>query len=143
MSYSFRLKMQPPTMTAQEHKVSVKGKRPVFYEPQELKATRAKLTAYLTEHVPDTMYTEPVVLFVKWLYQSDTHSHGEWRTSKPDTDNLQKLLKDCMTACRFWKDDALVVKEDIEKRWVNHHPGIYVEIMTIEEYEEGLKWTDD
>ena len=30
--------------------------------------------------------------------------------TKPDTDNLQKLLKDCMTKCGFWKDDAQVVR---------------------------------
>ncbi len=143
MSYRFRLKMQPPTVTAQEHKIDTRGSRPRFYDPPELKETRSKLTAYLSDHAPAMMYHEPLVLYVKWLYQSDTHKHGEWRSSKPDTDNLQKLLKDCMTQARFWKDDALIVKEDVEKRWVNHHPGIYIEIMTVKEYEEMNKWIDE
>ena len=38
-----------------------------------------------------------------------------------------KLLKDCMTLCRFWKDDALVVSEITEKFWADI-PGIYVRI---------------
>ena len=29
------------------------------------------------------------------------HEDGEYRTTRPDTDNLQKLLKDCMTAVGF------------------------------------------
>ena len=143
MSYNFVLKMQPPTVTAQEHKIDMRGKRPRFYDPPELKDAKAKLTAHLSRHVPAMMYHEPLVLFVKWLWESDKHEHGEWRDTKPDTDNLQKLLKDCMTQVGFWKDDALVVKEDVEKRWVNHHPGIYIEIMTAKEYEELGRWTDD
>lgn len=41
------------------------------------------------------------------------------------TDNLQKLLKDVMTDLGFWKDDALVVSEHVEKFWAKV-PGIYV-----------------
>lgn len=44
---------------------------------------------------------------------------------KPDTDNLQKLLKDCMTARGFWKDDAQVASEICEKFWAER-PGIYI-----------------
>ena len=43
---------------------------------------------------------------------------------------LQKLLKDCMTACGFWKDDALVAAEMAEKFWAEI-PGIYVRIEEI------------
>ncbi len=52
---------------------------------------------------------------------------GDWRTSKPDTDNLQKLLKDVMTSLGFWKDDALVCSEICEKFWAAT-PGIYIHI---------------
>lgn len=31
-------------------------------------------------------------------------------TGKPDLDNLVKHLKDCLTATRFWKDDALITE---------------------------------
>ena len=45
--------MDPPTVTAQEHKVIVRNGKPVFFDPPELKAARAKLTAYLSQHRPD------------------------------------------------------------------------------------------
>ncbi|MGN1109503.1 MAG: RusA family crossover junction endodeoxyribonuclease, partial [Oscillospiraceae bacterium] len=50
---------------------------------------------------------------------------------KPDTDNLQKLLKDCMTQLHFWRDDCLVASENVVKYWANK-PGIYVKIEVID-----------
>ena len=138
--YQFRLAMDPPTVTAQEHKVMVKNGKPVFYDPPELKDARAKIMAHLSKHIPAMRITEPVVLDVKWLYPiKGRHRHGEWRATKPDTDNLQKLLKDCMTAAGFWTDDALVVRETVEKRWVEHHPGIYIGIMMAAEYDRQMR----
>ena len=59
------------------------------------------------------------------------HPDGSYRTTKPDTDNLQKLLKDCMTAEHFWTDDALVCSEITEKFWADT-PGIWIHIEPVE-----------
>lgn len=123
--------MIPPTVTAQEHKVNVRNGKPVFYDPAELKAAKQKITAHLSKHSPSAPYTCGVRLIVKWLFPiTGEHSDGEYKTTKPDTDNLQKLLKDCMTKCGFWKDDALVASEIIEKFYASH-PGIYVKVEEI------------
>ena len=53
---------------------------------------------------------------------------GEYKTSRPDTDNLVKLLKDVMTELHFWKDDAQVASEVVEKYWADI-PGIYVKVQ--------------
>lgn len=42
--------MIPPTVTAQEHEVTVRKGKPAFYDPPEVKEARAKLTAYLAKH---------------------------------------------------------------------------------------------
>ena len=123
----FFMAMIPPTVTAQEHKVMVCSGKPVFYDPPDLTAARGKLTAHLMSHAPSEPYTSGVRLTVKWCFPRGRHADGEYRTTKPDTDNLQKLLKDCMTRCRFWKDDALVASEIAEKFWAEV-PGIYVRI---------------
>ena len=104
----------------------VKGK-PVFYEPQELKAARQKLMGHLTKHRPVQPYQEGIRLVVKWCFPKGSHADGEYRITQPDTDNLQKLLKDCMTACGYWKDDALVASEIVEKFWTDL-PGIYIKV---------------
>lgn len=81
------------------------------------------------DNVTDFRYAL-VRLMVKWCFPKGKHADGEYRITKPDTDNLQKLLKDCMTACGFWKDDALVAAEMAEKFWAEI-PGIYVRIEEI------------
>ena len=126
---NFFIAMKPPTATAQEKKVNtVKGK-PVFYDPPAVKAAREKITAYLCEHRPVKPMSGAIELRTLWLFpRGKAHKHGEWRITKPDTDNLQKLLKDCMTKVGFWKDDAQVVREIAEKRWSDEPCGIYIEI---------------
>lgn len=128
----FFIPMKPPTVTHQEHKISVRNGKPIFYEPPELKDARAKLTAHLSQHKPDTPYNVGVRLITKWCFPlKEKHIDGEYRTSKPDTDNLQKLLKDCMTAVGFWTDDALVASEITEKFWATI-PGIFINIEELE-----------
>lgn len=123
----FFMPMIPPTVTHQEHKVAVKNGKPIFYDPPELKEARSKLMAHLAKHKPKKKYECGVRLTVKWLFPKGKHKDGDYKITKPDTDNLQKLLKDCMTACDFWKDDALVASEICEKFWAEVS-GIYVRI---------------
>ena len=99
--------------------------RPIFYEPDELKAARQKLMAHLGEHVPEEPFYCGLRLIVKWCFPKGRHQNGEYRITKPDTDNLQKLLKDCMTQIGFWDDDAQVASEIVEKFWADI-PGIYI-----------------
>lgn len=127
MIMEFFMPMIPPTVTHQEHNVKSVNGKPVFYDGPELKAARQKLVAYLAKHKPQHRYETGVRLFVKWCFPRGRHRDGEYRITKPDTDNLQKLLKDCMTTCGFWKDDALVASEIVEKFWAEI-PGIYIRI---------------
>ncbi len=120
-----------PTITHQEKKVHVVNGTPVFYEPTELKAARMKLQAHLAQHRPATRYASAVRLVTKWCFPvTSGHRNGEYKTSKPDTDNLQKMLKDVMTDLGFWKDDALVASEITEKFWADV-PGIYIKIEEV------------
>lgn len=43
---------------------------------------------------------------------------GGWKTSRPDCDNIIKLVKDSMNSI-VWRDDAQVVSERIEKRYAD------------------------
>ena len=124
----FFMTMVPPTVTHQEKQVHVVNGKPKFYEPQELKVARTKLEAHLAKHKPEKKYTGPVELVSTWCFPvRGKHKDGEPMTNKPDTDNLVKLLKDCMTKVGFWKDDAQVTREIVEKFWADI-PGIYIRI---------------
>lgn len=127
----FFASMIPPTITHQEKKVDVRKGRPIFYDPPELKEARSKLKAYLAPYRPDVPYEDGVRLIVRWCFPlAGAHNDGEYRITKPDTDNLQKMLKDVMTDLHYWKDDALVCSELVEKFWAKH-PGIYIRIEEV------------
>lgn len=125
----FFLAITPPTTTHQQKKVASINGRLRFYEPPKLKAARELLTLHLKLHRPKKPFSAPVRLYVRWCFPRGRHKPG-WKTTRPDTDNLQKLLKDCMTDVGFWKDDALVCSEIVEKFWAEK-PGVFIRVEGI------------
>ena len=133
------LLMNPPTVTAQENQVTVVRNKPVFYKPEKLKEAKKEIIKHLMPFRPAKPYDGPIELHVVWLFpKGKRHKHNEWRISKPDTDNLEKLLKDCMTQVGFWNDDAQVVKEVVEKRWSDEPTGISIQIDTLSKVMEAV-----
>ena len=64
------------------------------------------------------------------------------KITRPDTDNLNKLLKDVMTDMGFWKDDALICTELIMKLY-SDEPGILVDYYTPDMDVDGSWWISD
>ncbi len=130
---NFFIATVPPTATAQEKKVRVQDGKPVFYNPTPVKEARNKLIAHLMVHRPSVPLEGPLALSTVWLFpRGKSHKNGEWRVTRPDTDNLQKLLKDCMTRRGYWTDDAQVVREALEKRWSDEPSAIHIKITELE-----------
>ena len=140
---SFFLPMIPPTITHQEHEFKIVNGKVVVYDPPRLKDARRKFMGCLRDakHRIDGWdfifpLDGPVRLVTKWIWPTgNEHAEGEWKISKPDTDNLIKLFKDCMTRNYFWHDDAQVCSEITEK-FYGQHPGIYVRVELIKPYDD-------
>lgn len=129
----FFMPMIPPSTTFQAKDLAVRNGKPVIYDSAELHAIKAKLRGHLVKYVPDKPITGPVRLLVKWCYPATgKHKPGTWKTTKPDTDNMQKALLDSMTKLGFWKDDAQVASQIVEKFW-SDVPGIFVYITQLED----------
>lgn len=129
----FFMPMIPPTVTFQDKELAVVKGRPIIHDSAQLHAVKAKLRGHLAKHAPVEPIQGPIRIMVKWCYPvTGKHKAGEWKTTKPDTDNLQKALLDCMTKLRFWKDDAQVCSQIVEKFW-SDVPGIFVFINQLEE----------
>lgn len=133
----FFLPMIPPTVTHQEKKISMKRGRQVVYEPPELAKARAKLMGALAPYVPEHPYDGALRLVVKWCFPIIKGTYnGKYKHTKPDTDNLNKMLKDCMESLGFFVNDSRVASEIIEKFWAST-TGIYICLERIHERNGG------
>ncbi len=131
MRIEFFLPMIPPTVTHQEKKIAVKNGKVIVYEPPELAEAREKFRAYLSRHKPEKPFTGALRLVTKWCWPTEGKKNNPtWKTTWPDTDNLIKLFKDCMTAEGFWKNDSIVASEITEKFWADP-AGIFVGIYEL------------
>ena len=129
----FFMPMHPPTVTFQAKELAVVKGRPVLHDSAELHAVKVKLRGHLAKYVPAEPIQGAIRIMVKWCYPvTGKHRNGEWKTTKPDTDNLQKALLDSMTKLGFWKDDAQVASQIVEKFW-SDVPGIFVYITQLED----------
>lgn len=82
-----------PTVTAQERRVRTVNGKPIFYDSPRIKSAKALLVAHLKQHRPPKPYDSGVRLRVSWLFPKGRHKDGEYRITKPDTDNLQKCSR--------------------------------------------------
>ena len=126
----FFLPIPPPRVTHQQKKVAVVHGRPWFYEPQRLQEARQALMLALHPHRPKAPLKGPVGLWVRWQFLRGKHKDGAFKTTRPDLDNMQKLLLDCMTDAGFWLDDAQVCAVRAEKVW-SGIPGIWASVEEI------------
>ena len=107
----FKLKMIPPTATAQQKGERVVGGYIHHYKKKNVMAAEAILRDALLPYVPETpIEGKPIRLEVKWLFpypkSAKKHKPGwaRWKITRPDTDNLNKMLKDVMTE-KYYSDE--------------------------------------
>lgn len=142
----FKLKIIPPTATAQQKGEQIIGGRIHHYKKKNVQQAEAILRDALMPYLPaEPIVDKPIRLSVLWMFpypksaRKHKPGHSRWKITRPDTDNLNKLLKDVMTDMGFWKDDALISLENIQKIY-DDEPGIRISITTMEmdfEYDES------
>ena len=62
---------------------------------------------------------------------------SERKGTRPDLDNLQKLLQDIMCKLGYYKDDSLITDLIIKKRW-HRHSGLIIQIKEVETIDNDL-----
>ncbi len=133
---------EPPTVTAQEKRIRVvqryvHGKKvnvPIMYDSERIKKAKQFIMDGLEDYIPLEPINEGIHLDVIWAFEKGkSHRNAEYRLTKPDTDNLEKMLKDCITASGIWTDDKLVAYETVRKIW-SDTPGIFINIRTLPKY---------
>lgn len=131
----FDIVFEPPRATAQEKKYASRNGAVYVYESEQAKEAKRILRMVLAPHAPREPYAGTVAIDVMWRfpYKGKAHYDGEYKATRPDTDNLDKALKDVMTKLGYWEDDALVARETIVKIWHKAHPGLFIRIQPIKE----------
>ena len=136
---AFFLHFEPniPTLTHQNgiEPFTRKNGKAGIHKTKELEALEYFYMQKLSKFKPAKPILGAVLLETKWFFNGgDNCSSCTWRTKKPDSDNLVKTLKDCMSAVGFWKDDAqcqdITLKFDIPAKYKH---GIFIQVSKIED----------
>ncbi len=139
-SYFFPILLEPARVT---HQSGTRITRGHAYKSAALREWEATLEKALKPYVLTSPLEGPVALNVSWYFKTaNKKKFGSWKVTKPDTDNMQKTLKDIMTKTGFWKDDAQVVVERVEKVW-SDVPGIFIHIEELEEKKYDPKESEE
>lgn len=113
-----------------------------IYKTPELRNLEAKFISLLKPYAPLEPWDTPIHLTTFWNFKApkkfrkypmitpDTYDVKYWKTTKPDTENLLKTLKDCMQEVGFFKNDACVSLDTIAKFYVpdSQAHGIFIRI---------------
>lgn len=124
-----------PKSTAQEKGVSTRGGKVHHYEKPEVKQMRNIYTVAIKQEIirHGLKNCLPIIgavaLDVTFYYATkDKKKFGQPKTSKPDCDNIIKLLQDALADCGFFMfGDEQVTKLTIGKYW-SENPEIIIKI---------------
>lgn len=138
----FFIKCIPPKSTAQASLRIMKRKDGTQFVGKFAKSkgkkTQNELMTLLGEFVPPAPLEGALRVSVEWTYPWRKAESKKNRaigylscTTRPDVDNLCKLLFDCMTRLGYWGDDSLIADLRFRKGW-GDRCGIGIEIEEIE-----------
>jgi len=135
---NFTISCNPPKATHQGSLRPMKRKDGKFFIGKQGgsrgKVAKDNLTTLFSPYAPKEPLEGALKLHVVWGYS--------WRKSepkknkvngfkpcdtRPDCDNIVKMVKDVLTLLGFWNDDAQVAKLVFDKIWCDH-PHITVQI---------------
>ena len=109
---------QIPKGTAQQKRFD--GRTKHYFKSARLQQTEDFYLNELRSYAPTDPITGAVSLSIDFDYFTPTKNRrGKWKTTRPDCDNLVKILIDCMTKLGFWLDDSQVARLVVNKRYSN------------------------
>lgn len=137
MLIDFVIPGEPPRATAQGKRMRIVNGKPVVFKTKAQKEAEALYYYHTLNALPKGWkpMEKPVRLFVSFCFGTDDKREvGTWKTTRPDTDNMLKALKDVMTEAGVWVDDSQVVDEHTTKSWWSRENAcIHVQIEELEE----------
>ncbi len=101
------------------------------------KEAQNDLMSLFSPHAPRTPLEGPVRLFIRWSYPyrkaepKKNRTSPLWCDTRPDCDNLCKMVQDILSRLNFYGDDSQVAYLTFQKNWCDK-PGITVMLWELE-----------
>lgn len=112
---SFFVACNPPRATAQQKGAFVMAGKVRFFKKARIKQAENDLVSLLRPHVPSTPFDGPLLVTVQFRFpfkkterKADVARGWAYSDTRPDVDNLCKLLFDAMSLLGFWRDDSQI-----------------------------------
>ena len=116
MKIEFVIPGDPPRVTAQQK--GQNRKTGAYYKPLTLRHAEERYWAAAVQHRPEEPLTGPLAVTLEYYFEtSEAKKRYQYKTTRPDADNMAKVLLDSMTRAGFWRDDAQVADLEIVKYW--------------------------
>lgn len=145
MDKVLELKIPIAPMAVQSVRSRVVGKHIMHYQPAKVREWKEQIIRCVKEQLPEDweVLTQPLeVHFVmkfpplksmpKRLLKQMDEGVRVYKITKPDNDNCEKGVSDCMNKL-VWEDDAIVVRTFIEKYYDNDYGmEIYVYRLAVQ-----------
>ena len=124
----------PPRTTKQHARVvKLKSGRSRCFQPARVTAAQENVLALFLPYAPSTPFVGPLRVKLELVYpwrknepKKNRKSSRRWKNSRPDLDNLAKLILDALTP-KFFIDDSQVCAMSYTKQW-GDQPGIGLSI---------------
>jgi Holliday junction resolvase RusA-like endonuclease len=134
---TFRLAIIPPKTTSQTKRLVMVAGKPRFFAKKEHQSAENDLMLLCAPHAPATPLEGPIGLHVEFIFPWRKNESKRRialgrvpNDTRPDCDNLVKLVGDVLTKLRFYRDDGQVADLHVTKAW-GDRVGISISIKKI------------
>jgi Holliday junction resolvase RusA-like endonuclease len=129
------IKGQPPRTT---HQSGTRYSKWGTYKTPALKAAEQYFRDGLLLHKLQKPMEGPIRLHCEWRFKTSKKAElGMYKTTRPDTDNMMKTVKDVMTDMGFWEDDSQVCQESCTKIW-SSDPGVTIDFEPLPDRKDNV-----
>lgn len=131
--FYFYLIGDPPRGTAQQKGERVIAGRYIqHYDKDKIKSAKARYIYELKQFAPSVPWNCPVEVEIKFYFEKKSVKKDVRKLTRPDLDNSEKLLLDCMVKAGFFSDDSIICRKITEKWYTPSNMGrIYIRVKEI------------
>ena len=117
-----------PSSTAQQRRMNSRGG---YLAPRTAQA-KAFWQALFEKYAPDRPLQGPLSVIVLFYYHRPKGSKSQYKTTRPDLDNLMKMAQDAMMHTGYFKDDSQIALLSLGKFNTDDFEGIKYSLEELE-----------